>query len=365
MDISGREAMELAIVVDQMVVNPKYYTEGEKEPRLTRAHKWVKEGRVHDLGDGTYTVDGSKPGTSYTLQGNHCTCEHAQKGRSRLCYHSVSVVLYQEWQRRLRPLSQPMTTPPQHPPVEASSVPEVSRDTVAATPETLDATTSLPDALNEPQDTLPQETTMDTPSTTDFPEPTPEPTPGPLMQVPPPTLGREYLITIKGKEFVQYAGLLALAHASGLQSLTARFVSLTPEVALAEATATFADGRSFSEAADATPGNVSPGVKAHYARVALTRAKARCLRDALNVGEIAVEELESEAPQEERPRPTPVPSLPPREEIVALLKRLGFPGGTRDAYLQVVLERTGLALMPDNYPKIIAALTQQLGASAA
>ena len=98
------------------------------------------------------------------------------------------------------------------------------------------------------------------------------------------TIPREFVTTIHGKEFVQYAGLLAMAHSQGLTSLRAELVSVTPDLALAKATAVFADGRTFSEAADATPDNVNAGVRKHFARCALTRAKARALRDALNIG---------------------------------------------------------------------------------
>jgi hypothetical protein len=101
-----------------------------------------------------------------------------------------------------------------------------------------------------------------------------------------------FITTIHGKEFVQFAGLLAMAHAQGLTSLTAELVSVTPDLALARATATFADGRTFTEAAAATPDNVNAGVKKHFARCALTRAKARALRDALNISTCAVEELD-------------------------------------------------------------------------
>src|SRR5262245_20414404 len=107
-----------------------------------------------------------------------------------------------------------------------------------------------------------------------------------------PAIPASFVTTIHGKEFVQFAGLLAMAHAQGLVSLTAKLVAVTPELALARATATFADGRTFTEAADATPDNVNAGVKKHFARCALTRAKSRCLRDALNINMVAVEELE-------------------------------------------------------------------------
>jgi hypothetical protein len=101
-----------------------------------------------------------------------------------------------------------------------------------------------------------------------------------------------FVTTIHGRDFVQFAGLLALAHAQGLVSLSAELLSVTPELAVARATATFADGRTFTEAADATPDNVNAGVRKHFARCALTRAKSRALRDALNINMVAVEELE-------------------------------------------------------------------------
>lgn len=116
------------------------------------------------------------------------------------------------------------------------------------------------------------------------------PTPEPPAAVHP-TIPAQHLTFIQGKPFVRYAGLLELAHAKGLTSLSARFISVTDQLALAEATATFADGQTFSEAGDATPSNVTRKVAPHFARMALTRAKARCLRDALNIDLCSLEEL--------------------------------------------------------------------------
>jgi hypothetical protein len=84
-----------------------------------------------------------------------------------------------------------------------------------------------------------------------------------------------------------------MAHDKGLVKLSAHFVSVNSDLALAEATAKFADGKVFMECADSTPANVNPKVKPHFPRMALTRAKARALRDALNISMVAVEELES------------------------------------------------------------------------
>lgn len=105
------------------------------------------------------------------------------------------------------------------------------------------------------------------------------------------TIDPRWLVILHGKQFILYSGLLAMAHARGLVSLKARFVSVTSELALAEAEATFTDGQVFAEAADATPGNVGTKVKAHFARMALTRSKARALRDALNISMCSLEEL--------------------------------------------------------------------------
>jgi len=113
----------------------------------------------------------------------------------------------------------------------------------------------------------------------------------PEDEAPPSRIDPRFLVHLHGKPFIQYQGLLALAHERGLVSLKAHFVTVTPELALAEAEAVFRDGREFAEASDATPGNVAPTVKLYYPRVALTRAKARCLRTALNIGMVALEEL--------------------------------------------------------------------------
>ena len=104
---------------------------------------------------------------------------------------------------------------------------------------------------------------------------------------------KPFIVTLHGKPFVSYTGLLFLAHERGLLSLKAHFISVTPELALAEAEAIFADGKTYGECADSTPQNVGPTVRAHFPRIALTRAKARCLRDALNISVCSVEEMET------------------------------------------------------------------------
>jgi hypothetical protein len=119
------------------------------------------------------------------------------------------------------------------------------------------------------------------------PEPEPEPKAAPQQH----TSLAEYIVRIQGKPFVRYAGLLKLAHACGLVELTAQWTYNDAGLSLAEAVATFEGGRHFRECGDASPENVTSKVAPHFRRVALTRAKARVLRDALGVDMLAVEEL--------------------------------------------------------------------------
>jgi hypothetical protein len=104
----------------------------------------------------------------------------------------------------------------------------------------------------------------------------------------------QHVVVIQGKPFVRFAGLLQMAHDRGLVALTAHWTFNDAELSLAHAVATFQDGRRFEESGDASPANVTRKVAVHFRRVALTRAKARVLRDALGVDLVAVEELAEE-----------------------------------------------------------------------
>lgn len=110
------------------------------------------------------------------------------------------------------------------------------------------------------------------------------------LPIPEPTIAPEHIVDLHGKRFVLYAGLLQLAHARGLQSLTCEWTYNDGTLSLAKAVAVFPFGR-FEECGDASPDNVTKKVAPHFRRVALTRAKARVLRDALNVDMVSLEEL--------------------------------------------------------------------------
>jgi hypothetical protein len=104
-----------------------------------------------------------------------------------------------------------------------------------------------------------------------------------------------FIVLIQAKPYVKFSGLLQMAHARGLVALTAEWTYNDTDLSLAHAVATFQDGRRFEESGDATKDNTTKKVAVHFRRVALTRAKARVLRDALGVDLVAVEEMGDEA----------------------------------------------------------------------
>lgn len=103
------------------------------------------------------------------------------------------------------------------------------------------------------------------------------------------------MITLQGKQYVLLAGLLDEAHRQGLRSIDTELLQLPEDgngqVAIAKARVEMEDGRTFAGIGDASPNNVSRQVAPHIIRMAETRAKARALRDAVNVGVTAFEEL--------------------------------------------------------------------------
>ncbi|MDP9353540.1 MAG: hypothetical protein M3P51_18625, partial [Chloroflexota bacterium] len=127
---------------------------------------------------------------------------------------------------------------------------------------------------------------------------------------------KDFIIERQGKHFVLYAGLLEEAHEQGLKEITTTLVQLpSPDngnVAVCTAVVETGKGR-FTGIGDASPDNVAPIMRQHIIRMAETRAKARALRDAINVGMAALEELggddadpgSAQAPtQQSRPAPT-------------------------------------------------------------
>ena len=124
----------------------------------------------------------------------------------------------------------------------------------------------------------------------------------------------EFLITRQGKQYVLYQGLLDEAHSLGLKGIDTDLIQVPDDsngnVAIVKATAEMEDDRRFSGIGDASPDNVGRNIVPHIIRMAETRAKARALRDAVNVGATALEELSDgdDAPpvSSSRGKPTPI-----------------------------------------------------------
>jgi hypothetical protein len=158
-----------------------------------------------------------------------------------------------------------------------------------------------------------------------------------------PQLDARFVSEIKGRTFVQYAGLLDLAHQMGLETLTVAIHTL-PTVdnpcCICVAMAKTRDGRIFSEIGDATPANVNKMIAPHFIRMAATRAKARALRDLTNIGMTCLEELadmEEEKAAEKAAEKAP-PTGGATESPLALL-RAAMP--VHLPALNRILEKTG------------------------
>ena len=171
---------------------------------------------------------------------------------------------------------------------------------------------------------------------------------------------KRHIINLQGRDFVTYEGLLDEAHAKGLKSIRTTLVQAPTEenghTAICTAEVELKDGdevRVFSGIGDANPRNVNRNIANHLIRMAETRAKARALRDAINVGMTALEELEeAELPREvgEGPRAINLVTQEGRrgkaanakhlaskeqiEEVTRQMRRTGFTQDQGRAYLQ-------------------------------
>lgn len=114
---------------------------------------------------------------------------------------------------------------------------------------------------------------------------------------------------------VTYKGLLSLAHEEGLRFVRTELVQVPAEengrTAIARAVVRTRRG-TFTGIGDANPGNVNRRIAPHVIRMAETRATARALRVAVNIGEVAIEELAEDvavgAPERRQPAHAADPS---------------------------------------------------------
>ena len=140
---------------------------------------------------------------------------------------------------------------------------------------------------------------------------------------------KEFMVERQGKSFALYAGLLDLAHEKVLQSITTELVQVPNEgnnrTAICTAVVTMQKGesvQSFTGIGDAAPNNVAPAMQTCLIRMAETRAKARALRDATNIGVAAFEELgedeDSPPARQTAPQRPAAKTPPPPVEAVEL-----------------------------------------------
>lgn len=133
-------------------------------------------------------------------------------------------------------------------------------------------------------------------------------------------IDKKYVINRQGKDMVLYGGLLDAAHGMGLQSITTELIQIpnaeNGQVAIVRARVSLeAEGKTkhFDGIGDADRENVSKMMLPHLIRMAETRAKARALRDAINVGEALVDDPtdqeEPEAPPQRAQRSQPPKGL--------------------------------------------------------
>ncbi|MBT3224659.1 MAG: hypothetical protein HN348_36800, partial [Proteobacteria bacterium] len=173
------------------------------------------------------------------------------------------------------------------------------------------------------------------------------------------------------KEVVTYAGLLARAHDEGLKLIETEVVQLPCEensfVAVVRAAVETQRGI-FYGIGDASPDNVNAKMRPHLIRMAETRAKARALRDAVNIGIVSIEELgdlnaEEPVPSNVLPirkpkehRPEPMTNRQRRLLFRLLTERGHEPSETK----QVLLDAAGVEDVSDITKAMASELIDQL-----
>jgi hypothetical protein len=147
----------------------------------------------------------------------------------------------------------------------------------------------------------------------------------------------KFVINLRGKDFPTWPGVLDAATKAGLKSLTTTVIQVpAPEnghLAVVLARAEFADGRIFEDVGDCSPESTSPQLAPAALRMASTRAKGRCLRDALSIGATMFEELAPDLGAEEEDSEPPAGlRLPARNGAAPACEGCGRPltKGQRD-----------------------------------
>lgn len=366
--------------------------------RLNKAARVVYEERLTPNSDGSYTVEGS-PGHTYRVR-EHCSCPDSTYRKERgPCYHEIAVVLYVEWQRRLRPVAPvnlgalragtaPLpvddeelgngypiddeTLPLPLPPVtvdERLAAPGAQEPLGA--PMSVDAYIPEPDiddapvATLEPRNGISHDTPMATPLATALVQWSAQ------RQVVKEFLSRElhagvdyYTIQLKGRETKPSLSKAGAEKFLGLMQLQASFA---PDLGTWEMLGKPTDQIMYVCQLRTRSGEiVGEGRGARSLKQdggdinkALKMSEKSALIDAvLRTGALSdafTQDLEEDAPAPEKPaRPS---SSELRSRIWALVKAADSTITTREACEAYVQRRTGLTLEPDHYAQIVGQLT--------
>lgn len=112
-------------------------------------------------------------------------------------------------------------------------------------------------------------------------------------------LPAKFIKKIQGKDFVLFEGLLEMAHAEGLKRVETQLLQAPHKdngmLAIVRAVIE-TDRGIFSALGDASPESAERPIQPHLVRLADTRAIARAIRIAVNVGITAVEEINESEP---------------------------------------------------------------------
>ncbi|MDO8690519.1 MAG: hypothetical protein Q7R39_11010 [Dehalococcoidia bacterium] len=139
---------------------------------------------------------------------------------------------------------------------------------------------------------------------------------------------KEFIVERHGRSFVLYSGLLEEAHAQGLKSISTTLLQAPADsngnLAVCSAQVEMQNGSTFTGIGDASPHNVNDMMRNCLIRMAETRAKARAMRDAVNVGVVSLEELEEATEFAPSGQPAPVGPAKPVET-----RRPATPAGSK------------------------------------
>ena len=102
------------------------------------------------------------------------------------------------------------------------------------------------------------------------------------------------VVELQGKQYPTHPGLLALAHAHGVETITTDLLQYNDGEAILKAKVTGTRG-TFEAHGDASASNVSRNIANAVIRMAETRAVNRCLRLYLGIGATTAEELPPDA----------------------------------------------------------------------